>query len=56
MERSEPIRGATWDDFDAVVELLAGQSRAATGAAAVRAEFVRADPGGGARARPRCAH
>jgi ribosomal protein S18 acetylase RimI-like enzyme len=43
VERSEPVRGATWDDFDAVVELLARQSRAAGGVAAVRPEFVRVE-------------
>src|SRR5579862_7174935 len=43
LERSEPVRGATWDDFDHVVELLTAQSRAATGIAGVRAEFVRTD-------------
>jgi ribosomal protein S18 acetylase RimI-like enzyme len=42
LERSE-VRGATWDDFDRVVELLVAQSRAATGIAGVRAEFVRTD-------------
>src|SRR5438270_8005406 len=42
LERSEPVRGATWRDFGRVAELLAGQSRAATGVA-VREEFVRAD-------------
>ena len=43
LERSEPVRGATWDDFDGVVELLMRQNRAASGVAAVREEFVRAD-------------
>jgi ribosomal protein S18 acetylase RimI-like enzyme len=43
LERSEPIRGATWDDFDGVVELLVRQNRAATGIAAVRGEFLRTD-------------
>ena len=43
LERSDPVRGATWDDFDAVVDLLVRQNRAATGIAAVRPEFVRAE-------------
>jgi ribosomal protein S18 acetylase RimI-like enzyme len=43
LERSVPVRGATWEDFDAVVELLADQARGANGVATVRAEFVRAD-------------
>ena len=43
LERSVTVRGATWDDFDAVVELLARQARDAKAVAAVRAEFVRAD-------------
>jgi ribosomal protein S18 acetylase RimI-like enzyme len=42
LERSEPVRAATWDDFPHVAELLAQQSREATGVA-VREEFVRAD-------------
>lgn len=42
LERSEPVRGATWDDFARVAELLAQQSRVATGVG-VREEFVRAD-------------
>src|SRR5437763_5566597 len=42
LERSERVRGATWDDFDGVVELLVRQNRAASGVAAVREEFVRA--------------
>ena len=41
LERSAEVRGATWDDFDAVVALLVAQSRAATGIA-TRPEFVRA--------------
>ena len=41
MERSEPVRGATWDDFDHAVDLLVRQNRAATGVAALREEFVR---------------
>src|SRR5689334_16384137 len=41
MERSEPPRGATWDDFEHVVELLGRQSRTATGIG-VQAAFVRA--------------
>jgi ribosomal protein S18 acetylase RimI-like enzyme len=43
LERSETLRGATWDDFDGVVELLVRQNRAATGVAAVREEFVRTE-------------
>jgi ribosomal protein S18 acetylase RimI-like enzyme len=43
LERSEPVRGATWDDFDWVVELLVRQNRAATGIASVREEFVRTE-------------
>ena len=43
LERSEPIRAATWDDFEHVVDLLVAQSRAATGIAGVRPEFVRTD-------------
>src|SRR5207247_6457294 len=43
LERSEPVRGATWDDFDRVVELLVQQDRAASGVAGMREEFVRAD-------------
>src|SRR5262245_31299031 len=43
LEGSEPVRGATWDDFDGVVELLAQRNRAATGIAVVREEFVRAE-------------
>jgi ribosomal protein S18 acetylase RimI-like enzyme len=43
LERSEPVRGATWDEFDGIVELLMRQNRAASGVAAVREEFVRAD-------------
>jgi ribosomal protein S18 acetylase RimI-like enzyme len=43
LEGSEPVRGATWDDFDNIVELLARQNRAATGIAVVRPEFVRAE-------------
>jgi ribosomal protein S18 acetylase RimI-like enzyme len=43
LERSEPVRGATWDDFDGVVELLARRNRAAGGIAVVREEFVRAE-------------
>ena len=43
LERSEPVRGATWADFDHVVELLARRSREATGVAATREEFVRAE-------------
>jgi ribosomal protein S18 acetylase RimI-like enzyme len=43
LERSEPVRGATWDDFDRVVELVVRRDRAASGVAGRRAEFVRAD-------------
>src|SRR6478736_4844440 len=43
LEGSEPVRGATRDDFDRVVELLVRQNRAATGIAIVREEFVRAE-------------
>jgi ribosomal protein S18 acetylase RimI-like enzyme len=43
LERSEPVRGAIWDDFDGVVRLLARHNRAATGIAHVRGEFVRAE-------------
>ena len=42
VERSEPVRGATWNDFAGVVELLVRQNRAATGVAVVRDEYVRA--------------
>jgi ribosomal protein S18 acetylase RimI-like enzyme len=41
LERSDPVRGATWTDFDGVVELLVQRSRAATGVASTREEFVR---------------
>jgi ribosomal protein S18 acetylase RimI-like enzyme len=43
LERSDPVRGATWDDFDHVVEVLVRRSRDATGVASVREEFVRAE-------------
>jgi ribosomal protein S18 acetylase RimI-like enzyme len=43
LERSEPVRGATWDDFDAVVALLVEQSRASTGLGGTRAESIRID-------------
>jgi ribosomal protein S18 acetylase RimI-like enzyme len=43
LERSDRVRGATWDDFDAVVELLVRRSRDATGVASVREEFVRTE-------------
>jgi ribosomal protein S18 acetylase RimI-like enzyme len=43
LERSEPIRGATWADFQRAVDLLGRQSRLATGITAVREEFVRTD-------------
>src|SRR5690348_16332796 len=42
LERSDPVRAATWDDFARVAELLAEKSRTATGVA-VREEFVRAE-------------
>src|SRR5919202_404885 len=42
MERSEPVRGATWSDFDHVVRLLVGRDRSASGVASTREEFVRA--------------
>jgi ribosomal protein S18 acetylase RimI-like enzyme len=41
VQRSEPVRDATWDDFDAVAQMLARQSRAAGGGPAERPEFVR---------------
>jgi ribosomal protein S18 acetylase RimI-like enzyme len=43
LERTEPVRGATWGDFEHVVELLVRQNRAATGVAALREAFVRAN-------------
>jgi ribosomal protein S18 acetylase RimI-like enzyme len=43
LERSDRVRGATWDDFDAVVDLLVRRSRSATGIASAREEFVRAE-------------
>ena len=43
LEGSDPVRGATWDDFDGVVDLLVRRNREANGIAAVREEFVRAD-------------
>src|SRR5262249_8986662 len=43
LEGSEPVRVATWDDFDDIVELPARQSRAAAGLVVVRPEFVRAE-------------
>jgi ribosomal protein S18 acetylase RimI-like enzyme len=43
LERSEPVRGATWDDFDRVVELVVRRERAASGVGGMRGEFVRAD-------------
>src|SRR5436309_15677830 len=43
LERSDPVRGATWDDFERVVELLVRQDRAASGVAGMREEFVRTD-------------
>jgi ribosomal protein S18 acetylase RimI-like enzyme len=43
MQRSEPVRGASWDDFDAVAQVLARQSRAGGGGPMERPEFVRAE-------------
>src|SRR6266567_7172548 len=43
MQRSEPVRGATWDDFDTVARLLTRQSRIAGGGPMERPEFVRAE-------------
>jgi ribosomal protein S18 acetylase RimI-like enzyme len=43
MQRSEPVRGATWDDFDAVAQVLARQSRTGGGGPMERPEFVRAE-------------
>ncbi len=43
VEGSATVRGATWDDFDAVARLLARQSRAGGGGPMERAEFVRAE-------------
>jgi ribosomal protein S18 acetylase RimI-like enzyme len=43
VQRSEPVRDATWDDFDAVAQMLARQSRAAGGGPAERPEFVRTE-------------
>ena len=43
MQRSEPVRAATWDDFDAVAQLLARQTRNGGGGPMERAEFVRAE-------------
>jgi ribosomal protein S18 acetylase RimI-like enzyme len=43
LERSEPVRGATWDDFERVVELLVQQDRAGSGFLGTREEHVRAD-------------
>jgi mycothiol synthase len=42
LERSEGVRGATWDDFDRVVEVLRRQSRGTSGIP-VREEVVRTD-------------
>src|SRR5215467_8030613 len=42
LERSEGVRGATWNDFDRVVELLRSQSRGTSGMP-VREEIVRTD-------------
>ena len=43
MQRSEPVRSATWDDFETVARVLARQSRTGGGGAMERAEFVRAE-------------
>ena len=43
MQRSEPVRSATWDDFDTVAKMLARQSFLAGGGPMDRAEFVRAE-------------
>src|SRR4051812_46997217 len=43
MERSEPVRGATRDDLDHVVELLVRRNREASGVAGTREELVRAE-------------
>src|SRR6266436_6703846 len=43
VQRSEPVRDATWDDFDSVAQMLARQSRAAGGGPAERPEFVRTE-------------
>lgn len=43
LEGSEPVRGATWDDVDRVIDLLVRRDRAASQVAGRRAEFVRAD-------------
>jgi hypothetical protein len=37
------IRGAGWEDLDAVVELLGAQNRAASGIAGIRAEHLRSE-------------
>jgi ribosomal protein S18 acetylase RimI-like enzyme len=43
LERSAPVRAATWADFAHVVDLLGRQSRAATGIAGTREEHVRTE-------------
>jgi len=43
LQRSEPVRAATWDDFDAVAKLLARQTRKGGGGPMERTEFVRAE-------------
>jgi ribosomal protein S18 acetylase RimI-like enzyme len=42
LERSDPVRGAAWSDFEHVLDLLGLQSRAATGIA-LREEFLRTE-------------
>src|SRR5436190_23316957 len=41
LSRVTAIRGATWDDFDEIVDLLDARSRAAFGVSEVKAEYVR---------------
>jgi ribosomal protein S18 acetylase RimI-like enzyme len=43
LQRSEPVRAATWDDLDAVAKLLARQTRKGGGGPMERTEFVRAE-------------
>jgi len=43
LQRSEPVRSASWDDFDAVAQALARQCRAGGGGPMERPEFVRAE-------------
>jgi ribosomal protein S18 acetylase RimI-like enzyme len=43
LQRSEPVRGATWDDFNAVAQMLARQTRTGGGGPMEHAEFVRAE-------------